>query len=155
MSSTDSLSSVVARFAERAPAVDFWSLRVAETRRQDLCVRKGVVEPPAAISSLGAMVTVADGGGIGYAATCDLGSRGLAEAGEQARDWARRSGGCALIRQETLAMSHEVVEKNVGLLAVLVVLVVSVGGVVTIVPNAVLRPVVLRRRHPPARPDAR
>ncbi len=97
MSSTDSLSSVVARFAERAPAVDFWSLRVAETRRQDLCVRKGVVEPPAAISSLGAMVTVADGGGIGYAATCDLGSRGLAEAGEQARDWARRSGGCALI----------------------------------------------------------
>jgi cytochrome c oxidase cbb3-type subunit 2 len=35
-------------------------------------------------------------------------------------------------------MSHEVVEKNIGLLAILVVLVVSVGGLVEIVPLFVL-----------------
>ncbi len=31
-------------------------------------------------------------------------------------------------------MSHEVVEKNIGLLAILVILVISVGGLVEIVP---------------------
>ena len=31
-------------------------------------------------------------------------------------------------------MSHEVVEKNVGLMAILIVLVISVGGLVEIVP---------------------
>ena len=97
MSPNHSMNAVAARFAEHAPAADFWSLRVVETRRQHLCVRQGVLEPPASSSSIGAMVTVADGGGVGYAATCDLGPRGLAEAGEQAREWARRTTDCSLI----------------------------------------------------------
>jgi len=83
--------SVEQRFRGVAPAVDFWSLRLVEERNEEIAVRRGVVLPPQTSLDAGVMVTVADRGGIGYAATCDLTAAGLRRAAEQAVEWAHRS----------------------------------------------------------------
>lgn len=85
------------RFADVVPAVDFASLRYEEERVEALGVRQGVVEPVHASMSEGAMITVADRGGIGYAATSDLGVAGLAEAMRRARAWAHRTAGISVL----------------------------------------------------------
>jgi predicted Zn-dependent protease len=51
---------------------------------------------------MGAMVTVVDGGGAGYAATADLSRDGLRRALREARHWARRSAGCTLVDFEAI-----------------------------------------------------
>jgi len=84
----DRLHPIAARFAARAPACDYWTLRLVAEESDHLEVRQGVVEPSAIASSLGAMVTVVSGRGIGYGATCDLSPSGLAAAAEQALVWA-------------------------------------------------------------------
>ena len=82
------------RFARAVPAgVDFASLRYLDERTESLGVRHGVMEPAHTSSDVGAMVTVVDGGGIGYAATSDLTDSGLQAAAGRALDWARRSAG--------------------------------------------------------------
>jgi predicted Zn-dependent protease len=48
------------------------------------------------------MLTVHEGGGIGYAATSDLSRSGLEEAVRRARDWARRSAGSAVLDFRTV-----------------------------------------------------
>ena len=47
------------------------------------------MEPSALGASLGAMVTVVAGGGVGYGATSDLSPAGLRAAADQARGWAQ------------------------------------------------------------------
>ena len=84
-------------FAAVAPKGLFWSLRVVDTVHDGLRVRQDVFEPPAHARSTGAMVTVVDGDGIGYAATPDLSAAGLARAGETARAWARRTAALNLL----------------------------------------------------------
>ncbi len=92
-------------YAERAertireviPPVDFWSLRYVEERDEHLAVRRGVVQPARSSEDIGAMVTVADAGGIGYASTCDLSPGGLRAAAERARQWARLTAGAGVI----------------------------------------------------------
>jgi predicted Zn-dependent protease len=76
------------RFAARAPAVDYWSLRLVREASEQLSVRQGVTEPSLLDLSAGAMVTVCKGAGMGYAATGDLTQRGLHAAAERALEWA-------------------------------------------------------------------
>lgn len=87
------LDCIAARFRIAMPAVDSCTLRIVEERHEHLAVRRSVVEPPRMTVDRGAMITVWDGGGVGYAATSDLTVAGLARAGAQARAWARRTAG--------------------------------------------------------------
>ena len=85
------------RFRQAAPAVDFCSLRYVRERSEYLAVRQDVVQPFATSEDSGAMVTVYDGGGMGYAATSDLSLSGLRRAAERAHDWARLSAGRSVV----------------------------------------------------------
>ncbi len=85
----EQLVELAERFLSEAPACDDWSLRLVEEDSDHLEVRQGVVEPGALVVSLGAMVTVVKGGGIGYGATSDLSLAGLRAAAERAAQWAR------------------------------------------------------------------
>ena len=78
-------------FREAAPAVRFCSFRYVGERSESLTVRRDVVEPIASGDDAGVMITVADGGGLGYAGTSDLSLDGLRRAMTRARDWAARS----------------------------------------------------------------
>jgi predicted Zn-dependent protease len=91
------------RFREVAPAADFCSLRLVEERDEHLSVRRGVAQPPVTAVDFGAMVTVVDGDGMGYGATCDLTLYGLRRAVERARDWARETRGRGLFDASRLA----------------------------------------------------
>ena len=93
------LDAVAARFRSVAPAADFCSLRVVDERNEHLSVRRGVVQPPHITYDSGAMVTVWNGGGVGYAATSDLTASGLRHAAEQALQWARLTAGRHLLGQ--------------------------------------------------------
>jgi predicted Zn-dependent protease len=84
------------RFREIAPAVDFCSLRLVEERDEHLSVRRGVAQPPTTSFDAGGMITVIDGGGMGYAATSDLTRSGLRRAAERAVEWARETRGRAV-----------------------------------------------------------
>lgn len=85
------LNDIARAFAKLAPAVDFWSLRLVDEREEHVMVRQGVLSPLSTQINRGAFVSVIDGGGSGYAATCDLTPDGLRAALQQARDWAHRN----------------------------------------------------------------
>jgi predicted Zn-dependent protease len=91
------LDAVAARFRAVAPAVERCSLRLVDTRDEHLSVRRGVVQPPQVAYDRGAMITVWDGGGVGYAATSDLSDAGLRAAAAVARVWAQRGAGRHLL----------------------------------------------------------
>jgi predicted Zn-dependent protease len=76
-----------------APDVQRWSLRALHERSEQLTVRQGVAEAPQRGSDGGAMVSVADRGGVGYAATADLSEAGLAAAFGQATALAHATAG--------------------------------------------------------------
>lgn len=92
------LDAVAARFRAVAPAADACTLRLVDERNEHLLVRRGVVQPPRVSYDRGAMVTVWDGGGVGYAATPDLSPAGLRAAGARARDWARATAALHVLR---------------------------------------------------------
>jgi predicted Zn-dependent protease len=80
-------------FRSLAPAVDFCALRFVEETSEYLAVRQNVAEPPKLSVNSGAMVTVIDRGGLGYAATSDLSKTGIAEALDRAREYAKLTAG--------------------------------------------------------------
>jgi predicted Zn-dependent protease len=82
-----------AEFRKAAPAVDFCALRYVEESSEYLAVRQDVAEPPQLSTQRGAMVTVIDKGGLGYAATSDLSAAGLREALDRARRYAHITAG--------------------------------------------------------------
>ncbi len=84
----DYLNAIANRFRATAPAADYWSLRLVSEETEHLAVRQGVSEPSALGSSLGAMVTLVQAGGIGYGATSDLSPAGLTAAWARAARWA-------------------------------------------------------------------
>jgi predicted Zn-dependent protease len=84
-------ASLAERFHQAVPPVDFCSLRYVRERSEYLDVRQDVLQPVATSEDSGAMLTVYDGGGMGYSATSDLSFSGLRHAAAQARDWARLS----------------------------------------------------------------
>jgi len=88
MSSTD-LEGIADRFRAVAPAAGFCTLRLVDERNEHLAVRRGVVQPPRISVDRGAMLTVWDRGGVGYAATSDLTQSGLAAAAARAAEWAQ------------------------------------------------------------------
>ena len=92
------------RFRQIAPNVDFCSLRFVREHTEFLSVRQNVLQPVATSEESGAMLTVHDGGGMGYAATSDLTLSGLRRAALQARDWAQQSAGRSVIDCTTIAM---------------------------------------------------
>jgi len=77
------------RFGELACDGRFWSLRFVDERSRFLAVRQNVVEPPLLARDCGAMLSVYEGGGYGYAATADLSVAGLQQALDRAAEWAR------------------------------------------------------------------
>jgi predicted Zn-dependent protease len=77
------------RLRALAPAADHVSLRVLEEHSESVSVRQNVAEPVRASRDGGAMLTVVEGDGIGYAATADLSEAGLREALARAHEWAR------------------------------------------------------------------
>lgn len=80
-------------FKRIAPAVEFCSLRFVEEHTEQLSVQQNVAEPPVTSIDRGAMITVIDKGGYGYAATSDLSEAGLRAAASRAHDWARLTAG--------------------------------------------------------------
>src|SRR6185312_4009838 len=80
-------------FRSLAPAVDFCALRFVEESSEYLAVRQDVAEPPKLGVNSGAMVTIIDKGGLGYAATSDLSRAGLLDAVERARRYAKLTAG--------------------------------------------------------------
>jgi predicted Zn-dependent protease len=85
--------SLADRFRRLAPAADYCSLRVVEERSESISVRQDNAEPVRASIDSGAMVTILDGDGIGYAATSDLSDDGLRWALSRAAEWARLARG--------------------------------------------------------------
>ena len=76
-----------------APAADHVSLRALAETSERVRVRQDVPEPITARADIGAMVTVVQGDGIGYAATSDLSETGIRLALDQANTWARLTRG--------------------------------------------------------------
>lgn len=85
------LQNIERRFLDVVGPADFSSLRLVREHDEYLSVRRNVVQPVRFSDDLGAMITVIDGGGIGYAATSDLSRGGLRSAFEEARSWAQRT----------------------------------------------------------------
>ncbi len=98
------------RFRRVAPAGAFCSLRYVREAFELLQVRQGVPEPVQRGVDRGAMVTVIDAGGYGYAATSDLSEAGLEAAVDQATQWARRSAGRLVVDFSALEMPHSSAE---------------------------------------------
>lgn len=96
----DALEQIARRFADHAPAVDYWSLRLTDEQRQSLRLRQGVLQPLHTQQERGALISVCDGGGIAYAATSDLSPTGLREAARRAQTWAQDSAQQALITSD-------------------------------------------------------
>ena len=92
------------RFRRIAPAVDFCSLRAVDERAETIEVRQDVLEPVAMSSDVGAMITIIDGSGLGYAATGDLSEDGLRRAADEALRWARRTHGHGVVDYSRLRM---------------------------------------------------
>ena len=77
--------------------VDFCSARYVSEVHDGVSVRKDIVEPVGISRSTGVMFTVAQAGGIGYGATCDFSTHGLAHAVDDALLWAQRTVGRSVI----------------------------------------------------------
>jgi len=91
-------------FRAAAPAVDFCALRFVEESSEYLSVRQDVPEPPQLSVNRGAMVTVIDRGGLGYAATSDLSKAGIAEATARARRYAELTRGRSVVDYSAIAL---------------------------------------------------
>ncbi|MDL2336967.1 MAG: TldD/PmbA family protein [Pseudomonadota bacterium] len=79
-----------------APAVDHWAVRGVVEHSELLTVRQQVVQAPTRCCDAGVMVTVVDGGGLGYAATSDASESGLRRAFDEATALAHAVAGHAV-----------------------------------------------------------
>jgi predicted Zn-dependent protease len=100
------LDKLEAAFREVRPTADFCSLRYVSEADEMLSVRQGVAEPVYLSDDAGAMVTVIDKGGLGYAATSDLTRDGLARAVAAATEWAHATAGRCVADFTKIAMPH-------------------------------------------------
>ena len=87
------LEALERRFREVMPKAEFCSMRFLRQRDEHVSVRQDVLQPVRAEEDMGVMVTVVDGGGLGYAATSDLSRPGLERAVKEAQGWAQRTAG--------------------------------------------------------------
>ena len=98
------LETLQAELRKSAPAVDFCALRYVEEASEWLQVRQDVAEPPQLATTRGAMVTVIDKGGLGYAATSDLSPAGIREAMARARHYAALTAGRSVVDYSAVEM---------------------------------------------------
>ena len=98
------LERLQAEFRKAAPKVDLCALRYVEEASEWLQVRQDVAEPPQLATTRGAMVTVIDKGGLGYAATSDLSGAGLREAIARAQRYAALTAGRAVVDYSAVEM---------------------------------------------------
>ena len=94
--------SIEARFRQAVPAVDFCSIRMVSERSEVLVVRQDVLQPVVKSEDQGAMLTVWDKGGMGYAATSDLSYSGIRQAIHEASTWAHASAAHSLVDFSTI-----------------------------------------------------
>src|SRR6188768_3863813 len=73
--------------------VDYASARLHDERSEQLRVRRNELEPIFTEFDTGVMISIWNGGGLGYAATSDLSDAGLELAVERARHWATLTAG--------------------------------------------------------------
>lgn len=92
------------RFRGIVPKADFCSLRFFHQRDESISARQDVPEPIGRSEDMGAMITVLNGGGMGYAATSDLSVSGLKAAADRAMLWASRSAGRSVVDFRKVAM---------------------------------------------------
>ena len=97
---------IVERFLSIAPAVDFCSLRFVQSRSEYLSVRQNILQPVSTAEDMGAMITVIENGGLGYAGTSDLTESGLRRAAAHARAWAQNSAERSVVDFSTVALPH-------------------------------------------------
>lgn len=88
----------------------FAALRLVRTREQMVKVRQGVAEPVGNAEDFGMMVILADGGGTGYGATCDLSEAGMRWAVAEARRWLSVNRRFPLVDFEAVDFKHPVGE---------------------------------------------
>ena len=93
---------VVDNFRSIAPQVEFCSLRLVHARSEYVSVRQNILQPVSSSEDMGAMITVVDKGGMGYAGTSDLTAAGLRQAAEHAVSWARSSAGRSVVNFSTV-----------------------------------------------------
>ncbi len=86
-----SLHSIAKQFSDRSHAVDFWTIRFLSESNEWINVRQGENQPMSNNSSTGALISVIQGDGCGYAATSDLTISGLQKAMDRAKNWAEHS----------------------------------------------------------------
>ena len=98
------LENLQAEFRKAAPAVDFCALRYVEESSEYLAVRQDAPEPPQLSTQRGAMVTVIDEGGLGYAATSDLSGAGVRAAIERAHRYAKLTAGRSVVDYHDVSM---------------------------------------------------
>mgnify|MGYP005728111135 CR=1 FL=1 len=91
------LSNLENNFRKLLPKVDFCSLRIVHNRNENISVNRGILHPPYQNSDSGAMVTILDKGGLGYAATSEITLTGLKQALQQAHEWAHISANHSLV----------------------------------------------------------
>ena len=102
------LETLQAEFRKAAPAVDFCALRYVEESSEYLAVRQDAPEAPSLATQRGAMVTVIDQGGLGYAATSDLSGAGVREAIARAQRYAKLTAGRSVVDYRTVEMPRPV-----------------------------------------------
>ena len=91
------LDTIERHFKDLPPAVDFCSLRFVAEQNEQIEVRQDLLQPVDAHDDVGVMITVIDGGGLGYAATSDLTLSGLRAALDHATHWAHQTAGQAVV----------------------------------------------------------
>lgn len=82
--------------------VDHATIRLWDEQGEYLSVRQNQLDPVSSSVDIGVMVTVWNGGGLGYAATSDLSESGLQSAVDRARYWASVTAGVAVVDTPTL-----------------------------------------------------
>ncbi len=92
------LEQVDKRFRDVIPKADYCTLRYVEERSETVVVRQGVLQPVSRSRDAGAMITVIDGDGMGYAATSDLSAAGLRRIAQQAHRWAQSTAGRTVVQ---------------------------------------------------------
>ncbi len=84
-------------------AVSYASIRLVDEAAEYLSVKQDQLEPLRTDTDTGVMVSIWDGGGLGYAATSDLTPTGLAAAVDKARQWAAITAGNSVLSDPPLA----------------------------------------------------
>src|SRR6516225_1816865 len=97
---------VVENFRSIVPQAEFCSLRLIHARSEYLSVRQHILQPVSTSEDMGAMITVVDNGGMGYAATSDLTVAGLRRATDHACSWAHSSAGRSVVNFSTVPFPH-------------------------------------------------